>query len=184
MPGLTPDEIVDALGMTAHPEGGAYAETWRDAAGGSEDSPGSGGRGTGSAITFLLRGGEVSAWHRVDATEIWHFHGGSPVELRVATSASQAGIATHVVGMDLAGGERPQVVVPAGAWQSARSLGEWSLVGCTVSPAFTFEGFELAGAATVEALERAGYGDQDGDQDGEAAAPSDGDAAAPASSIL
>jgi len=110
-----------------------YVETWRDE---------TGDRGHGTAIYFLLRAGEVSQWHRIDATEIWHFYAGAPVELRL--SADGAATAIRVCGAGLDAGEEPQVVVPTGCWRSARSLGEWSLVGCTVSPAFVFEGFELA----------------------------------------
>jgi len=130
---MTPDEIVEQLGLRPHPEGGMYAQTWRDE---------SGGRGHGTAIYFLLRAGEVSRWHRVDATEIWHHYGGAPVELR--TSADGVQVDVRLVGLALDRGERPQAIVPAGCWQSARSRGEWSLVGCTVSPGFVFEGFELA----------------------------------------
>ena len=131
-------EIIEALGLRRHPEGGYFKETWRDV-------PEGGGRGSGTAIYYLLRRGEVSKWHRVDATEIWHFYAGSPLELRIRNG----GVVTKgVLGNDLARGERPQLVVPAGAWQSARSRagppGGYTLVGCTVSPAFRFEGFELA----------------------------------------
>jgi predicted cupin superfamily sugar epimerase len=132
------DEIIEALGLRRHPEGGYFRETWRDV-------PEGGGRGSGTAIYYLLRHGEVSRWHRVDATEIWHFYAGSPLELRIRNG----GVVTRgVLGNDLARGERPQLVVPAGAWQSARSRAGsregYTLVGCTVSPAFRFEGFELA----------------------------------------
>jgi predicted cupin superfamily sugar epimerase len=131
-------EIIEALGLRRHPEGGYFRETWRDV-------PERGGRGSGTAIYYLLRHGEVSRWHRVDATEIWHFYAGSPLELRIR----DAGVATTaVLGNDLARGERPQLAVPAGAWQSARSRARspegYTLAGCTVSPAFQFEGFELA----------------------------------------
>ncbi len=166
---LTADEVAAALGLVAHPEGGAYAETWRG-------TRADGARGSGSAIVFMLRAGEVSAWHRVDATEIWHFHAGAPVELLIADDAasSTSPVARHVVGTALHRGQRPQVVVPAGAWQSARSLGAWSLVGCTVSPAFTFEGFELARPEIAAALDAAQEADGDGEPDGgpeEAGAP-------------
>ena len=121
--------------MRPHPEGGWYAETWRD-------HPVGGGRGTGTAIYFLLARGEVSHWHRVDATEIWHFYGGDALELRIWSERQPP--QAHTLGPDLQADQRPQVVVPAGAWQSARSLGDYTLAGATVSPAFTFEGFELA----------------------------------------
>lgn len=125
------DALIEALRLERHPEGGWFRETWRD--------PDVGGaRGTGTAIYFLLRAGERSHWHRVDAVEIWHHYAGDPLELAVG------GDATVVLGPEVTEGQVPQAIVPAGAWQSARSLGAWTLVGCTVSPAFRFEGFELA----------------------------------------
>lgn len=129
------DAIIAALGLAPHPEGGVYRETWRDA-------PPGGGRGSGTAIYFLLRAGERSHWHRVDATEIWHFYDGAPLELSLTNAAGV--VERHVLGRDVARGESPQLIVPAGAWQSARSLGAYTLVGCTVSPAFDFAGFTLA----------------------------------------
>lgn len=133
--GDTPAVLIARLGLAPHPEGGWFAETWRH-------DPGDGSRGAGSAIYFLLRRGEVSRWHRVDATEVWHFYAGSPLELRVV--AGHGDRRTVVLGPDVAAGQRPQAVVPAGAWQTARPLGDHTLVGATVSPAFTFDGFELA----------------------------------------
>jgi len=127
--------IIELLGLTPHPEGGHFAETWRDRTEGE-------GRGAGTAIYFLLQAGGISHWHRVDATEIWHWYAGDPVIL--TTSCDGQETASHHLGSDLAGGQRPQIIVPARVWQTARSLGAWSLVGCTVSPAFEFEGFELA----------------------------------------
>ena len=130
-------EIIERLGLQPHPEGGWYAETWR---GDSAD----GDRASGSAIYFLLRAGERSHWHRVDAAEIWHYYAGDPRELRIAAEGPRAETTAIVLGVDLEAGQRPQFAVPAGAWQAARSLGDWTLVGCTVSPAFDFAGFELA----------------------------------------
>ena len=132
---MTADDVIAALGLEPHPEGGRFAQTWSEPA-----APGE--RPASSEIQYLLRAGERSHWHRVDATEVWHHYAGAPLELRV--SADGEGVATHILGPDLTAGERPQVVVPGGAWQAARSLGEWTLVGCTVAPAFTFDGFELA----------------------------------------
>ncbi|MGZ3587166.1 MAG: cupin domain-containing protein [Candidatus Limnocylindrales bacterium] len=129
------DEIRRTLGLLPHPEGGAYRETWRDPA------P-LGGRGAGTAIYYLLRGAEASAWHRIDATETWHHYQGAALELWIAIADEPP--VRHVLGDDLAAGQRPQVIVPAGAWQSARTLGDWTLAGCTVAPAFEFAGFELA----------------------------------------
>ena len=132
---MTADAIIAALGLEPHPEGGWYVQTF-------EDAPGPDGRARSTAIYFLLKAGERSHWHRVDAVEIWHWHAGAPLELKIA--AAGGATATHVLGNDLVAGQRPQVVVPAHAWQSARSLGHWTLVGCTVAPGFRFEGFELA----------------------------------------
>jgi predicted cupin superfamily sugar epimerase len=127
--------MIEALGLKPHPEGGWYVETWRDVAADGE-------RPASSAIYYLLRAGEVSAWHRVDATEVWHFYAGAPLELQV--SADGRAVTTHRLGPDISAGDRPQVVVPPRAWQSARTRGDWTLVGCTVAPAFEFTGFELA----------------------------------------
>lgn len=128
------DEIIARLGLVPHPEGGHYRETFRHHATG-------GGRGTVTVIYYLLRRGERSAWHRIDATEVWHFYLGAPLELLVADEAGQRAL---VLGTDFRAGMTAHAVVPAGAWQSARSLGGWTLVGCTVAPAFEFQGFELA----------------------------------------
>jgi predicted cupin superfamily sugar epimerase len=128
--------MIDALGLRPHPEGGWYAETWRAPAGRGE-------RPTSSAILYLLRSGEESRWHRVDADEIWQFVAGDDLELRVATT-DRSPVVTHRLGGDVVAGDEPQVVVPAGAWQAARPLREWTLVGCIVAPAFSFDGFELA----------------------------------------
>lgn len=128
------EAIIKTLGLQPHPEGGWYAETYRDA------DP-DGGRARSTAIYFLLKAGERSHWHRVDASELWHWHAGSPLELSVHEDGATRLIA---LGPDLAAGQRPQGVAPAHAWQAARSLGEWTLVGCTVAPGFEFSGFELA----------------------------------------
>lgn len=130
-----PDAIIATLGLIPHPEGGWYAQTWREPAA-------DGARPASSAIYYLLRAGEESAWHRVDATEVWHHYAGGPLALRVAGPGGPVGEVT--LGPELGTGQRPQAVVPAGAWQAARPLGDWSLVGCTVAPGFDFAGFELA----------------------------------------
>jgi uncharacterized protein len=132
------DEIVQQLALQPHPEGGMYAETWRAPA-----APGE--RPLGTAIYFLLRAGERSHWHRVDATEIWHHYAGDALELQ--TSPDGRSVHTRVLGADLGAGQEPQLVVEPGAWQAARSLGAWTLAGCTVAPGFEFSGFELAPAA-------------------------------------
>jgi uncharacterized protein len=132
---LSAEEIVRLLGLAPHPEGGFYRETFRAA-------PEEGKRGASTAIYYLLRRGEISAWHRADADEVWHHYAGAPLELMLSPGGGER--STVRLGADLAAGERPQAVVPAGVWQSARSLGEWTLVGCTVAPAFQFSGFEMA----------------------------------------
>jgi hypothetical protein len=132
------DEIIEHLQLAPHPEGGSYRETWRGPAEANN-------RAAGSAIYFLLRRGEVSRWHRVDAAEAWHYYEGAPLELAISTDGASEQLVA--LGPDLVAGQRPQFVVPAHAWQRARSLGEHTLVGCTVSPAFEFAGFELADPA-------------------------------------
>lgn len=132
---LSAEEVVALLELEPHPEGGRYRETWRHL-------PAEGGRGAGSAIYYLLAAEQLSHWHRVDAAEVWHHYAGAALELSL--SADGKLIERQRLGKNLMAGERPQLLVPQGAWQSARSLGAWTLVGCTVSPAFQFEGFELA----------------------------------------
>ena len=129
------DELIATLGLEPHPEGGHYRETWR--------APAAAGRGAGTAIYFLLRAGEVSHWHRVDAAEMWHHYAGDALELGIAPT-SDATPTWQVLGSGIVHGERPQILVPAHAWQTARPRGQWTLVGCTVVPAFDFAGFELA----------------------------------------
>lgn len=131
----TADAIIAALGLHPHPEGGHFVETWRDV-------PASGGRGHSTAIYYLLRAGERSRWHRIDATEIWHFYAGAPLDLRL--SRDGVSVEATQLGPSVARGERPQVVVDAHCWQAACSTGAWTLTGCTVAPAFEFAGFELA----------------------------------------
>ena len=130
---LAASDVIALLGLEQHPEGGWYAQTYADTV--------AGGRAYSTLIYYLLEAGEQSAWHRVDAAEVWHWYSGAPLRLRVA----EHGPATDLtLGNDLAAGQRPQGIVPPGAWQSARSLGAWTLVGCTVAPGFEFERFERA----------------------------------------
>ncbi|MBN8919065.1 MAG: cupin domain-containing protein [Rhizobiales bacterium] len=131
---LTAEAVIALLELQPHPEGGFFRETFREKAA-------DGGRGASTAIYFLLRAGERSHWHKVDASEIWHWHAGAPLKLRIADAGGKRDV---MLGPDLAAGERPQGVVPPFAWQAAESLGAWTLVGCTVAPAFDFSGFELA----------------------------------------
>ena len=123
------DALIAALELRPHPEGGFFREMFRD------DNPG--GRAFSTAIYFLLKAGQVSRWHRVDAAEVWHWYRGAPLELGIAGTM-------HVLGPQIEAGHHPQLVVPKGEWQMARSLGAYTLVGCTVAPGFEFSGFEMA----------------------------------------
>jgi len=132
---LTAADIIRLLDLQPHPEGGHYRETFRD----SHTIDGK--RAASTAIYFLLARGERSHWHRVDAVETWHWHAGATLQLEIHDGTTRSLVR---LGPDLAAGERPQGVVPKGAWQAAQSQGDWTLVGCTVAPGFEFEGFELA----------------------------------------
>jgi len=123
------EQLIARLGLAPHPEGGHYRETFRDLRGA--------GRPFSTAILFLLRRGEVSRWHRIDAAELWHFYRGAPLELMI-------GQERHVLGPNIEAGESPQILVPKTVWQMAQSLGDYTLVGCTVAPGFEFTGFEMA----------------------------------------
>ena len=120
--------LIHQLKLKPHPEGGWFRESFRD---------GNRGRAHSTAIYFLLEAAEVSRWHRVDAAEVWHFYKGAPLELKIGKGA-------FILGNAIDEGQAPQIVVPAGAWQAARSLGEYTLVGCTVAPGFEFSTFEMA----------------------------------------
>jgi predicted cupin superfamily sugar epimerase len=133
-PALGADAVIAALNMKPHPEGGWYVETHRIPAAEGERSP-------GTAIYYLLKAGERSHWHRIDATEVWHFYAGDPLELSLSFGR---GCEAHMLGPDVLAGQRPQLTVAPGQWQAARSTGAWTLVGCTVAPGFEFAGFELA----------------------------------------
>ena len=124
------DRLIAQLGLKPHPEGGHFREMFRD------PEPAAG-RAHSTAILFLLKAGEASRWHRVDAVEIWHYYRGAPLQIRIEKNR-------HVLGARVEQGEMPQIVVPRGAWQSAASLGDYTLVGCTVAPGFEFSGFEMA----------------------------------------
>lgn len=131
---VSADQIIDRLGLAPHPEGGWYRETWRAPG----DAPG---RGAATAILFLLKEGLGSHWHRIDATELWLFQAGAPLLLRTSPGET---VTDYRLGSDILAGDRPQARVAPGEWQSAQSLGDWSLVACIVVPAFDFAHFELA----------------------------------------
>jgi predicted cupin superfamily sugar epimerase len=129
-------DIIARLELKPHPEGGYYRETFRD----SRADPQ--GRARSTAIYYLLGRGDRSQWHRIDAVEIWHYYSGAALTLQIAND----GCAPHTItlGPDVGAGERPQAIVPVGAWQTAETNGDWTLVGCTVAPGFEFASFELA----------------------------------------
>jgi uncharacterized protein len=124
------DALIARLDLKPHPEGGHFRETFRDVSGPA-------GRAYSTAIYFLLKAGEISRWHRIDAAEAWHFYRGAPLELRI-------GAQMQILGPAIEKGQQPQLIVPASAWQAARSLGDYTLVGCTVAPGFEFSKFEMA----------------------------------------
>lgn len=131
---MTPETLIKELDLSRHPEGGWYRQTWIET---------SDGRPSGTCIYFLLKQGEKSHWHRVDAAEIWHFYAGTPLILSLSET-EQGPAKDHTLGPDFSAGQAPQVIVPKDYWQAASATKGWALVGCTVSPGFQFEGFELA----------------------------------------
>lgn len=136
------DRIIRHLNLSPHPEGGHYRQTWiADIADAANTNEGT--RPEGTAILFLLKAGETSRWHRIDAVEIWHYYAGAPLILSMAESGFGPA-RDFTLGPDVLNGESPQLIVPTHHWQAARSTGAYTLVGCTVSPAFRFEGFEMA----------------------------------------
>ena len=145
---MAAETLIQNLELSPHPEGGWYRQTWVSETNDAE-------RASGTCIYFLLKQNETSHWHRVDATEIWHFYAGTPLVLSV--SETKRGPASdQVLGPDLSKGQSPQIIVPDGHWQTASAPNGWALVGCTVSPGFQFAGFELADAGFDIARESPG----------------------------
>jgi hypothetical protein len=132
----TAADIIRLLDLKPHPEGGHFRETFRDSR--TVDC-----RAASTSIYFLLARGERSHWHRIDAVEVWHYYAGAALKLEIVDGAKEEIVR---LGADIHAGEAPQVRVPARAWQAAESFGDWTLVGCTVAPGFSFDGFELAPA--------------------------------------
>ena len=129
------DDLIRELNLRPHPEGGHFREVFRDVRGADN-------RARSTAIYFLLRAGETSHWHRIDVCEVWHWYRGAPLALSIAPGRGVP--IEHILGNDIAAGQRPQLVVPERVWQSARTLGGYTLAGCTVAPGFDFDRFELA----------------------------------------
>jgi uncharacterized protein len=141
--------LAEQLDLSPHPEGGWFRETWRSAVTlhpSGYDSP----RATATAIYFLLHPGEESRWHLVRSAELWFWHLGGPLELRLGGTGEAPGAAeSHLLGADVAAGQQPQLLVPPGSWQAATPLGPApTLVSCVVSPGFDFADFRLAEADT------------------------------------
>ena len=133
---LSAADVIRLLDLKPHPEGGYFRETFRDPRADAE------GRSASTAIYFLLAKDERSHWHRIDAAEVWHYYAGAPLVLEMADGNGP--VRRMKLGPDIAMGERPQGVVPPDHWQAAESLGDWTLVGCTVAPGFEFARFEIA----------------------------------------
>ena len=131
----TARDIIEHLNLLPHPEGGWYRETWKADTKVNK-------RPTGTAIYYLLEADDLSHWHTVDAAEMWFWHAGGPLALTVSEDGVSA--QNHILGPELAAGQNPQLLVPTGWWQTAASLGAYTLVSCTVSPGFQFSGFRLA----------------------------------------
>lgn len=131
---LGANEIIRLLDMKVHPEGGYYVETFR-----APETD----RAASTAIYYLLQADQVSEWHRVDADEHWLWHAGGPLALTLSPPDGK-GASAQTLGPDLRSGQRPQLTVPAKHWQTAESLGAWTLVSCVVAPGFEFDGFEMA----------------------------------------
>jgi predicted cupin superfamily sugar epimerase len=141
------EQLIERLQLSRHPEGGWYRETWR-----SEVRIGD--RAAGSAIFFLLEEGQRSQWHRVDADEFWLWHAGSALELGVANE-NGTGVKRVALGPDVLSGEEPQLLIPAGHWQTANAAGGWALGSCMVIPGFEVSGFTLASPEAAAHLDAA-----------------------------
>jgi uncharacterized protein len=134
-PPLTAAQIISTLELEPHPEGGWFRQMFRD--------NGPDARGHSTAIYFLLEAGKPSHWHKVHgSSEVWLYHAGAAIRLKLSDDGTSE--THHLLGIDIAAGERPQLIVPPGWWQAAETLGDWTLVSCTVAPGFLFENFELA----------------------------------------
>ena len=135
MTNLSAGEVISLLGLEPHVEGGFYRQTFADQLDAS-------GRPISTLIYYMLTDKQAGAWHRVDSAEVWHWYAGAPMKLSISRDGKA--VTVHQLGSDLAAGQRPQCVVPPGAWQRAKVEGPWALVGCTVAPGFQFSKFEQA----------------------------------------
>ena len=126
----TSNEIIKKLNLIPHPEGGYFAETFRDQL------------GSVSHIYYLLKKGEISRWHKLKKNEILNFYDGDPIKIYLSKNAVDT--SEVILGKDINVGNKYQYTVKAETWFSMCSLGEWSLIGCIVVPAFDYNDFELA----------------------------------------
>ncbi|MBX7152320.1 cupin domain-containing protein [bacterium] len=143
---LTAEAIIRELNLQSHPEGGSFRETYRS----SVEAKTTNVRSVCTAIYFLLREGQRSEWHRVKHDEIYHFYYGAPLELMMISPRGE--FTRSIFGVNLENGERPQIIIPGNFWQSARSLGAFTLYGCTVSPGFDFQDFEMSDAIQLKKI--------------------------------
>ena len=125
-----PDDLIKKLKLTPHPEGGHFAESFRDSKGGI------------SLIYYLLKKGQTSHWHKLTKNEILHFYDGDP--LRIYMSKDKKEISTVLLGRNINNKEYLHYIINSETWFGMKSTGNWSLIGCTVSPAFDYKDFDLA----------------------------------------
>ena len=149
------NQIITLLELQAHPEGGYFKETYRSEGHINEDSLGSeyeGKRHFSTCTYFLLTSKNFSAFHRIKQDEIWHFYDGSTLRLHIIDADGQ--YSNHLIGNNLANGEVPQFVVEGGSWFAAEVIESqgFSFVGCTVSPGFSYEDFELISQAELSRM--------------------------------
>jgi predicted cupin superfamily sugar epimerase len=143
-------DLVSKLALQPHPEGGWYREIYRSP---TRVETARGSRSALTTIYYLLQHDQLSRWHVVQADELWHFYGGAPLEL-LEYEPGVRRLVRHRLGAVIApteGNATPVAVIPPGVWQAARSLGEYSLVGCTVGPGFEFADFEFVAAVAGHA---------------------------------
>ena len=138
---MNPEKIIEYFKMQKHPEGGAFLETYRSPKAQEYDGL-NGKRSLSTNILFLLQKSEISAFHRIKSDETWSYHLGD--QLEVIEIDLKGKLIRTVIGSEILNGNKLQYTVTAGHWFASRTLGDYSLVGCSVSPGFDFQDFELA----------------------------------------
>lgn len=137
--------LVSSLQLQPHPEGGFYRETYRSS--GNMNIPDSGIRNYSTCIYYLLTADTFSAFHRIKSDEIWHFYKGHPIHLHLIDHNGRYN--EVLIGNDIEAKQTPQFIIPAGYWFAASVDSDFALAGCTVSPGFDFQDFELADRAEL-----------------------------------